>query len=116
MKNLEIAQVFREIAKILEIKGENVFRIRAYDRGAQNIEALPEAIEDYVAQDRLSEIPGIGPDLSGKIREYLSTGKVEMYEDLKKAVPEGVLELLNIPPSASSLSKWNGLILINWLR
>ena len=97
MKNLEVAQIFREIAKILEIKGENVFRIRAYDRGAQNIEALPEAIEDYVQQDRLSEIPGIGADLSGKIREYLSTGKVKMYEDLKKAVPQGVLELLNIP-------------------
>ena len=105
MKNLEIAQVFREIAKILEIKGENVFRIRAYDRGAQNIEALPEAIEDYVAQDRLSEIPGIGPDLSGKIREYLSTGKVEMYEDLKKAVPEGVLELLNIPSIGPKTAK-----------
>ena len=64
MKNLEIATIFRDIAKILEIKGDNPFRIRAYERAAQNIEGLTEDIEGYIKEDRLTEIPGIGKDIS----------------------------------------------------
>jgi DNA polymerase (family 10) len=97
MKNLEIAQIFRDIAAILEIKGENVFRIRAYLRAAQNIEGLAEDIENYINDGRLSDIPGIGKDLSQRIKEYVLTGKIKIYEDLKKSIPEGVLALLSIP-------------------
>lgn len=97
MKNLEIALIFRNIAKILEIKGENVFRIRAYERAAQNIESLNEDIETIAKEGRLQEIPGIGNDLSERIKEYLSSGKIKIYEGLKKSIPEGFLELLNIP-------------------
>ena len=96
MKNLEISQIFHQIAKILEIKGDNPFRIRAYERAAQNIEGLTEDIEGYIKEDRLTEIPGIGKDISGKIKEIVKTGKLKALADLKKTIPEGLLDLLNI--------------------
>ncbi|OGX46155.1 MAG: DNA polymerase III [Omnitrophica WOR_2 bacterium RIFCSPLOWO2_12_FULL_51_8] len=97
MKNSEIAGVFRSIASILEIKGENVFRIRAYERAAQNIAGLSAGIEDLARADKLREIPGIGVDLAGKIKEYLESGKIKAYDELKSSVPEGLIELLEIP-------------------
>ena len=97
MKNLEIVKIFRDIASLLEIKGDNLFRIRAYGRAAQNIEGLSENIEDLAAQGSLRSIPGIGADLESKIKEYLSTGKIKALESLEESVPEGVLELLDIP-------------------
>lgn len=97
MKNLEIAHIFREIAKILEIKGENVFRIRAYERAAQNIEGLTLDIETLAKENKLKEIPGIGKDLALRIEEFLDKGKIKMLEDLKKSIPDGLLDLLNIP-------------------
>ena len=97
MKNIEIAKIFRNIARILEIKGENVFRIRAYERAAQNIEGLPNAIESLIKQDKLTEIPGIGKDLAERIKEFAKTGRIKIFEELKKSVPEGLLDLLNVP-------------------
>lgn len=105
MKNLEIAEVFRDIAKILEIKGDNPFRIRAYERAAQNIEGLSEDIENFIANDTLMEIPGIGRDIAGKIKEYVQAGKIKAYEDLKKSVPAGLLDLLNIPSVGPKTAK-----------
>jgi DNA polymerase (family 10) len=105
MKNLEISQVFREIANILEIKGGNVFRIRAYEKAAQNIEGLTQNISDYAKEDRLSEIPGIGKDLSQRLKEFLATGKIQVYEDLKKSIPKGLLELLKIPSVGPKTAK-----------
>src|SRR5512136_1130901 len=97
MKNPLVSRIFRNIAEILEIKGENVFRIRAYQKAADTIEGLSEDIATYAAEDRLSEIPGIGVDLSAKIKEIVATGKLAFYEELKKTIPEGLLELLAIP-------------------
>ncbi len=105
MKNLEISAIFREIANILEIKGDNPFRIRAYERAAQNIEGLTEDIEDFVRDDRLMDIPGVGKDLADKIKEYVQTGKIKAYEDLKKKVPGGLLDLLNIPSVGPKTAK-----------
>ena len=96
MKNQEIAQIFNEIAELLEIKGENHFRIRAYRRAALNIEGLSKSVED-ASEKELLEIPGIGQDLAGKIGEYLKTGKVQVHEKLKKEIPEGLLTLLSVP-------------------
>ncbi len=96
MKNQQIAKIFNEIAELLELKGENVFRIRAYRRAAQNIDGLPKDITT-LSPEELSSIPGIGKDLAAKIQEYLSTGKVAKHEELKKDIPEGVLDLLRIP-------------------
>ena len=105
MKNLEISAIFREIAKILEIKGGNPFRIRAYERAAQNIEGLTEDIEDFIRQDRLTEIPGIGKDLAERIKEFVAKGKIKIYEDLKKSIPKGLLDLLNIPSVGPKTAK-----------
>lgn len=97
MKNFQIAQIFHSIAKILEIKNDNRFRVRAYDRAAQNIETLSEDIAQLNKEDRLLEIPGIGKDLNEKIKEYLATGKIGFYEKLKESIPFGLLDILNIP-------------------
>jgi DNA polymerase (family 10) len=97
MKNLEIAKIFRGIAQILEIKGDNPFRIRAYEKAAQNIEGLTEDIELLIKEERLEGIPGIGKDLAEKIKEIVKTGRLKQYEELKKSIPEGITELLNIP-------------------
>ncbi len=105
MKNPEIAEIFQRIAQILEIKGENVFRIRAYERAAQSIGGLGEDIAAYAQEERLEEIPGIGKDLSERIKEYLQSGKIKLYEDLKKSVPEGVLTLLDIPSVGPKTAK-----------
>lgn len=97
MLNLAIAEIFRNIAKILELKGENVFRIRAYERAARTIESSGEDIQGLINANRLSRIPGVGPDLAGKIIEIAKTGKLKFYDGLKKTIPAGLLDLLNIP-------------------
>ncbi len=96
MKNREIAEIFNDIADLLEIKGENPFRIRAYRRAAMNIEAFTKDVAE-TSKDLLMKIPGIGEDLAGKIEEYVKTGKLKFYEDLKKEVPEGLSKLLTVP-------------------
>ena len=68
MKNQEVSRIFRDIAIMLELKGDNPFRIRAYERAAQNIESLTDAIESYVEADTLTSIAGIGEDLAAKIK------------------------------------------------
>ena len=97
MKNKLIAEIFKSIAQILEIQGENPFRIRAYERASQNIESLPDDIEIYVMEDRLKDIPSIGKDLEEKIKEITSTGKLKYLEELKRNIPEGVVEMLKVP-------------------
>jgi len=96
MKNQEIARIFNEIADILEIKGENPFRIRAYRRAAQNIDGLPRDIAS-LSEEELLGIPGIGQDLAGKVREYINTGTIGTYEELKREIPEGLTLLLTVP-------------------
>ena len=97
MKNHQIAQIFRQIANILEIKGENPFRVRAYERAAQKIESIAEDIEIFIKEDRVKGIPGIGKDLEEKIREIVFKGRLQFLEDLKKDIPEGLLDILKIP-------------------
>jgi len=105
MKNSEISKIFRDIARILEIKGANSFRIRAYERAAQNIEGETRDLGDFVKEDRLTEIPGIGKDLAEKIKEFLGTGKIRMFEELKKSIPPGLLDLLKIPSVGPKTAK-----------
>ncbi len=96
MNNRQIAKIFEDIADILDLKGENVFRIRAYRRAAQNIDGLARDVAT-LSEEELDAIPGIGKDLTAKIREFLATGKVAKHEALKKEIPEGVLEMLRVP-------------------
>jgi DNA polymerase (family 10) len=96
MQNQQIAAIFNEIAEFLEFNNESVFRIRAYRRAAQNLEALPKNVASLSRQD-LEEVPGIGKDLAAKIREYLETGRIAKHEELKQGAPAGLLELLRVP-------------------
>ena len=96
MKNQEIAAIFNEIADLLEIKGENPFRIRAYRRAALNIESLSRDVAE-TPKDDLMEVPGIGHDLADKIEEYVRTGSIHSYEELKKEIPGGLGMLLSVP-------------------
>lgn len=96
MKNLEVGKLFNEIADFLEVKDENPFRIRAYRRAAQAIEGLSEDIAAIAERGGLLDVPGIGKDLAGKIQEYLTTGRVEYLEGLRKEIPGGVIELMGI--------------------
>ena len=104
MKNQEVVKIFNDIADLLEIKGENPFRIRAYRRAALNIESLSTDIAS-TPKDELMKIPGIGQDLAGKILEYIQTGKMHDYEDLKKEVPEGLSGLLSVPSLGPKTAK-----------
>jgi DNA polymerase (family X) len=96
MENQQIAKIFEEIGELLELKGENVFRVRAYRRAAQNIDGLSKDVA-ALSEEELEAIPGIGKDLAAKIREYAATGKVAKHEALKAEFPAGVLELLRVP-------------------
>ena len=96
MKNTDIVSLFNALADLLEIKGENPFRIRAYRRAALAIDALGKDVT-ALSEKELLEIPGIGRDLAGKISEYLRSGKMEAYERLKQELPEGLITLLSVP-------------------
>ncbi|AEE90867.1 DNA polymerase/3'-5' exonuclease PolX [Includes: DNA polymerase type-X; 3'-5' exodeoxyribonuclease] [Tepidanaerobacter acetatoxydans Re1] len=97
MRNFEVAFIFNDIANMLEIKGENFFKIRAYRKAAYTIENLPLEIEDLAKQSQLQEIEGIGKALSEKIYEIIDTGTCRYYEELKKNFPPGLVEMLKIP-------------------
>ncbi len=96
MKNREIAKALNTIADLLEIRGDNPFRIRAYRRAAQILEDLQRSVEEMSDQELLS-LPGIGKDLLTKIRQYQREGKMEFLEQLKREVPEGLTELMAVP-------------------
>jgi DNA polymerase (family 10) len=83
MNNKEVAKVFADIADLLELKGENPFKIRAYQKVVRSIEHLPVEVEQLVREDRLKEIPGVGEAINKKITEMVNTGRLEYYEKLK---------------------------------
>ncbi|OGS21788.1 MAG: hypothetical protein A2252_06580 [Elusimicrobia bacterium RIFOXYA2_FULL_39_19] len=97
MKNQEIADIFYQTAELLSLNAENPFRIRAYEKAAETIESLPESIETILQENRLKKIPGIGEATAEKIKEYIETGKMKYFEDLKKEYPEGILEIMHVP-------------------
>ena len=97
MKSSQIAKVFQDVADLLELKGENPFKIRAYQKAARSIEHLPVEVEQLVTEDRLREIPGVGEAITKKITELVTTGHLEYYEKLKAEFPEGISSLLDIP-------------------
>jgi len=96
-RNKEIARLFYRIADALEIKGETGFKVIAYQKAARILEDLTQDVAELVASSKLADIPGIGKGMAEKIEEYLKTGKIKRYEEVMKDVPEGLLQLLEIP-------------------
>jgi DNA polymerase (family 10) len=95
-KNKEVAEIFDKIADVLDILEDNRFKIRAYRNAARNLNELGDDIEAIAERNELEEIPGIGKDLAGKIREYIEHGKISYYEELRGKVPDGLVSLLGI--------------------
>lgn len=112
MKQHEIAALFTQMADLLEFRGANPFRIRAYRKAAQSLEGLAEDLERLNAQDRLEDIPGIGQDLARKIRDYLAHGTIQEIEEVKRTVPPVVFELLEVPGVGPKTAK----LLVDRLR
>jgi DNA polymerase (family X) len=92
-----VAKILRDISLLLQLKGENAFKSRAYDIGADRISGLTEDLTPLVNAGRLQELPGIGQALALKITELVTTGKLDYYEKLKAEFPPGLLELLRVP-------------------
>jgi DNA polymerase (family 10) len=95
--NNQLAQIFRTIGDLLEIKGEVIYKILAYRRAADSLETLAEDVNTVWREGRLTEVPGVGKAIAEKIDELLSTGKLEFYEKLKGEVPPGLVEELEVP-------------------
>lgn len=97
MNKDQVAEILVEIGTLLELKGENPFKTRAYQNAARTLETLAEPLEKLVAEERLGTIKGIGEALQQKITELVTTGHLKYYDDLKASVPAGLLAMLQIP-------------------
>jgi DNA polymerase (family 10) len=97
IENIDIARLFEEIADLLEIQGQNQFRVRAYRTAARTIGALAVPAASLAAEGRLDELPGIGGDLAGKIGTILATGTLPLLQELTAKTPESLVQMLKIP-------------------
>ncbi|MFZ1947377.1 MAG: DNA polymerase/3'-5' exonuclease PolX [bacterium] len=97
MENIDVARIFDEIADVLELKNENVFRVRSYRRGAGAVRDLPENAGTLLAQGKLEEVPGIGKSLAEKIGEIARTGTCKSYEEAKRDPYYPLIRLTRIP-------------------
>ena len=95
--NNDVAAIFDELADLLEIKGENPFRVRAYRNAARTVAGLSRSVADLAAEEKgLDGIPGIGRDLADKIRTIVATKKLPLLEEMKKELPEGLSALMKV--------------------
>jgi len=97
MNNDQVADVLGKIAVLLELKGENPFKTRAYSNAARQIETLNEPLQRIIDEGRLDALRGIGDALQAKIVELISTGRLVYFEELKASIPPGLVEMLDIP-------------------
>ena len=95
--NSDIADIFNEVADLIDIEGANEFRVRSYREAAQSIENLSSNIADLVDENKdLTELHGIGESIADKIEEIVETGGLKQLEEIKKRVPEDLIQLLNL--------------------
>jgi DNA polymerase (family 10) len=99
MQNIEITRLFEELADLLEIQNANPFRVRAYRNAARTLGDLPESVAEILSDPTrsLDDLPGIGKDLAEKIATIVTTGTLPQLEELRAAVPAGVVEMLKVP-------------------
>ncbi len=93
----EIAAILKEMAVMLEIKGENIFKVRAHENAARVLEGLTGDLKALVDSGEITAIKGIGKTMAEKIATLLNTGRLESYEKLKASIPPGLLEMTHIP-------------------
>lgn len=96
MSRAAVVRIFREVATLLELKGENPFRVRAYESAARTLEGLVEEPEELIDSGRLAEVRGIGPGLAAAVAEIVQTGKLQQHQDLRSEVPPGLLDLFRV--------------------
>lgn len=100
MDNEQIARRFNRMASLMEVRGEDTFRIRSYRMAAEAIETWPTQMQKIAATDGVAgllEIPGVGKALAGKIVELVERGTFDAWEKLTAETPESVLDLLELP-------------------
>ena len=97
MDKKDIVEVLERIGTMMEIKGENPFKIRAYSAGARTLQTMEEDLGDVIEEGRLGDIPGIGKALTEKIETLYATGELEFYNKLVASVPSGLMDMLDIP-------------------
>lgn len=95
--NNTIANIFLSMAALLREQGENPYRVRAYTRAADTLARLESPIADIARAGDLRTLPGIGKDLAEKIREYLDTGAIQAYEQLKTPLPPAIRQWARLP-------------------
>lgn len=111
LSNGDVAQIFQHIADVLELQGENTFKVRAYRNAVETLQSLPEPIAQIAEEGRLDDIPGFGEAIRAKISDILRTGTTPLYERTRGAVPAGVLEMLALPGIGPKTVRqlWEGL-------
>jgi len=97
MSNHDLAKIFGEIADLLEIKGEDRFRVNSYRKASRTIGDLTEDVTDLAKRGQLQTIPGVGKGTAERISQYLKEGKIDVHQELLTSLPEGILALLNVP-------------------
>lgn len=97
MDKKQVIEILEEIGTLLELKGENPFKTRAYENAARALRGVSEDLHELVASNRLRGIKGIGEAISEKITTLVTTGTLKYYEELRRSFPPGIMELLRIP-------------------
>jgi DNA polymerase (family X) len=95
--NQDLMAIFLSMAGLLASRGENPYKVKAYRRAADSLKSLQENVTRLAERGELQTIPGIGRELSAKIHEFLSTGQIRAYEELKTPLPESVREWILLP-------------------
>ncbi len=97
MQNKEIAGILDKVALLLELQGENPYRVRAYQNAARTISGLPQSVAEMIRKEQdLTDLSGIGKDMADKLKEIIETGQLEQLRQLEKKVPSGLIELTEI--------------------
>src|SRR4051812_7102272 len=97
METARIARILDEMGTLLEVRGENPFRCRAYHNAAQALKGLPADLTEMITDGRLAEVPGIGETMLSKIVRLATTGHLPDYDELRRATPPGLVPLLRVP-------------------
>lgn len=105
IENIEVAWIMSEIADLLELKGESIFKIRAYQKAAKALAHLATDLSVMAGEKKLETVPGIGRAIAGKIEELFLTGTIKYYDNLKAEVPAGLLDIITIPGVGAKMAQ-----------